>query len=143
MRFLVALDGSQKDAAVLETAQKLGRAAGAEVVLLNVVNPWVDRPVAPATSAAEAEERLMEERQAYLDQRAATLADLPVTAVVEKRQRGEETDQCIARVARERQIDVVMVASKLVGGLQGLILGSVGQGVLRHSPSPVLVVRPK
>jgi nucleotide-binding universal stress UspA family protein len=111
--------------------------------LLNVINPWVDDPVKPAATAAEALERLLWERQDYLDRQAATLQGLRLETRVEKRQRSEEADACIARVAREQRADLVVVASKRAASLQGFILGSVAQGLLRLSPCPVVVVRPE
>lgn len=143
MRFLVGLDGSAKDPAVLAAALKLGRAAGAELLLLNVVNPLVERPAAPTATATEAVARLLEERRAYLERQATSLENVSVSAQLEQLQRGEGVDQAIGRVAHERQCDVVLIASKRAGRLRGLILGSVGQGLLTHSPCPVLIVRPE
>jgi nucleotide-binding universal stress UspA family protein len=142
MKILVAMDCSTKDAAVVGPAVDLAREARAEAVLLNVVNPWVDEPVGRTETATEALELLLEERRAYLDHQAGAFTGLHVAAVVEKQRRGEETDQCIARVAGSQGADVVVIASKNAVSLQGRILGSVGQGVLRLSPCPVLVVRP-
>jgi nucleotide-binding universal stress UspA family protein len=74
MKILVALDRSDKDAAVLAPTLKLAGAAGTEVVLLNVVSPWLD--TAPCSAPAPEErleerlEELLASRQAHLEETA-------------------------------------------------------------------------
>jgi len=47
----------------------------------------------------------------------------------------------IIEVANNWHADLIVMGSHGRGKIQGLLLGSVSQGVLHHSPCPVLVVR--
>jgi nucleotide-binding universal stress UspA family protein len=147
MKFLVALDRSEKNRAVLAPAAALARAAGAEVLLLNVYNPWVDTVFSAAGTPKERLKEVAADRQTYLEEQARALAELPVATRAEPIHwpsgRGtEEVAEAVARVARESGADVLVVASKRSGGLPGVLLGSTVQALLRLSPCPVLVVRP-
>lgn len=143
MRLLAAYDGSASSAQAVAKAVELAREAGAELIVLRVLNPHTDALDVYAPSASEGlrEVRAREEEQAR-----ALLADLgdpPATLLVEAFEHGEDVPGHIARVAREREADIVVVASKRASGVRGLLLGSVAQHLLRLSPSPVLVVRPE
>jgi nucleotide-binding universal stress UspA family protein len=143
MRILGALDRSERDEAALLAAIRLAGASGAEVVLCNIVHPWLDATLIPGSLEREGLEAVVAERRAYLEQRAAVFAGGRVTVRVEPLRwppygRAEE----LARVARESGADVVVVASNRASGLLGLLLGSTARRLLRTSPCPVLVVRP-
>jgi nucleotide-binding universal stress UspA family protein len=147
MRVLVALDRSERDEAAVLAATRLAEAAGAEVVLCNIVHPWLDATLSPGTLERERLEAVVADRRAYLERRAAAFAGVPVTVRVEPLRwppyaRAEEVAEALARVARDLGADIVVVASKRASGLLGLLLGSTARGLLRASPCPVLVVRP-
>jgi universal stress protein A len=141
MKIIVALDRTEKDAAVLRTAADLARAMRAEVVLLNVVNPLIDAAHVLALSTGEAMERVTAERQRYLDERARQFPDGAVQTVVASTRHGEDVAGCVARVAKEHSADLLVIASKRATGLSGL-LGSVAQALLRIGPCPIVVVPP-
>ena len=143
MKILVALDGTEKDADTLRASGDLATAAGAEVVLLNVVNPLTDAAHVLALSTREAMEQVTAERRAYLDEQARALGNVPVHTVVASTRHGEDVATCIARTATEHGADLLVVASKRVAGLTGLLLGSVVQALLGISPCPIVVVRPQ
>jgi len=48
----------------------------------------------------------------------------------------------ICRLAREREIDLIVVATRGNTGLKHLLLGSTAERIVRYSPCPVLVVHP-
>lgn len=47
----------------------------------------------------------------------------------------------IIEVAKVRQSDVIVMGSRGLGRLAGLLLGSTSQKVVSHAPCPVLIVR--
>ena len=147
MRLLVALDGSDKDAALVTQASKLARAATAEVVLVHALSPWLDPPGATEPFLSDRLAQVRAWREAYLREQAGAFAGVPVQVRVEwyrwpRGGQSEDAADCLARLAAECGADVLLVASKRAGGLGGLLLGSTAQALLRHSPCPVLVVRP-
>jgi nucleotide-binding universal stress UspA family protein len=147
MKILVALDGTEKGAAAVAAAAKLAEAAGAEVLLLNVFSPWVDTAFSDAPTPKERLEAVAATRRAYLDQQVRAFANGRARALVEELRwpvgRGsEDTAEAIARVARDRRADLLVLASKRAAGVAGLLLGSTAQALLRISPCPVLVARP-
>ena len=144
MKLLVLLDGSKDSEAVLGPAGRLVREAGAQAVLLSVMDPLIDAAGVTAASTAEAMEQVAARRRAYLEERARALAGegSAVEVRAEQLRHGEDVPGAIARVAREEGADMLVVASKRASGVKGLILGSVAQALLHVSPAPVLVVRP-
>ncbi len=67
----------------------------------------------------------------------ATLAEVSWTAHV----RSAEPVQAIAQLATDLQVQLVVVGTHSRKGLARFLLGSVAEGVVRHAPCPVLVVR--
>lgn len=49
----------------------------------------------------------------------------------------------ICRLAREHEIDLIVVATRGNTGLKHLLLGSTAERIVRYSPCPVLVVHPR
>jgi universal stress protein A len=147
MKILVALDTSDKDDAVLAQASRLARTTGAELTLVHVLNPFVDPSDATAPFLPERLAQVKQWRERYVHARARDLAGLPVQVRVEWQRRPpghrcEDVADCLARVARDLDTDLLVLASKRASGVAGLLLGSTAQAMLRLSPCPVLVVRP-
>jgi len=142
-RILASLDGSALAQEVVNPASDLAAALGAELVLVRVAElpvypigpfgePYAYTSYDPSAAIAEA--------NAYLEGIAATL-----------RQRGHNVtleiptgfpSQEIATVARERQVDVIAMATHGRGGLARLVLGSVATGTLQRTSVPMVLVRP-
>ncbi|MBI1312299.1 hypothetical protein GC176_13500 [bacterium] len=51
-------------------------------------------------------------------------------------------DVQILDYARSHQIDLIVLATHARRGMQRLLLGSVAEAILRHSPCPLLIVPP-
>jgi nucleotide-binding universal stress UspA family protein len=49
--------------------------------------------------------------------------------------------EAIIEVAKTRNSDVIVMGSRGLGRLAGLLLGSTSQKVVSHAPCPVLIVR--
>ena len=48
----------------------------------------------------------------------------------------------IVRVAKDRQVDLIVISSHGRTGLGRILFGSTAESVVRHAPCPVLVVKP-
>jgi nucleotide-binding universal stress UspA family protein len=141
LSILVCLDLTDKDGAALAPTARLAHAAGARIVLLNVVRPMTDLGHVVA-ERSEALEYVQAERRMYLQEKAGHLQGFDVETRVEVLAHREEIEQRIATVAAEIRADAVVVVSKRVSSATGVILGSFAQGILRLSPCPVLIVSP-
>jgi nucleotide-binding universal stress UspA family protein len=132
-RILVPLDGSELAATALSPAIELARSAGAELVLLGVVERQ-PRYVSLL---------LMRRNQATaaLDALVADISpQVPVTPIVAA-DYADTAEAIIEEVAR-RAADLIVMATHGYGGVQRWMLGSVADKVLQAAPVPLLLVRP-
>lgn len=161
-RVLVATDGSDLAvAAAREAVHLLG--SGHAYTLLTVVPPpgapllaEGDAAVAgvagvgagglgavPAYDSGVAEEaaRALERQGRDILQRTAEGLGAELPAGVEQELRYGDAGPAICEVAAAMGADVVVVGSHGSGFVRRVLVGSVSQYVVRHSPCPVLVVR--
>lgn len=151
-RILVALDGSSFGDRVLPHVETMGTMMGAEVILLNVIEPMIavvataslGEPVLGAGSPVAALPTDQEARaQAgdWLERRAARLraAGLDVTTHVIVH---TSVGRSIIDFAREHDVDMIAMSTHGRGGLKRLLMGSVARHVLLSSQAMLLVVNP-
>jgi len=139
---LVTLDGSPFAEAILPHARTFAEAAGMGMALMGVVVPHAV-PMAPfGAEALLADPSVLEAEEEglarYLARMAATgPAGTTAHAV---------TDMAVARAiideAARQRAGALAIATHGRGGLKRLVLGSVADEVLTHSPIPMLVYRP-
>jgi nucleotide-binding universal stress UspA family protein len=144
-RVLVPLDGSKTSEAILEHAARLARlGSGAEIVLLQVVQPLVAAvwlPEGAVAAAAPQDDLPGRERRAResLDAAARSLAGLRVRTRVEV---AASVAAAILETAQAEGSDLVALATHGRSGLARVALGSVADKVVRASRTPVLLFRP-
>jgi nucleotide-binding universal stress UspA family protein len=132
---LVSLDGSSFAEAALPWALSFSRRTGADLHLATVHEP------VPSFSYDEWESAAWEWSEEYLAKirdRATPLAGGKVDAWVGS---GRVVD-CLLRRAEDVKADLVIMATHGRGAITRAWLGSVTDGLLRHTHLPVLVVRP-
>jgi nucleotide-binding universal stress UspA family protein len=142
-RVVVALDGSEIGEAALPKAVELAAAVGAPLHLVRIVDlgrleQYGSFGLALDTSALDL--ALEDERAAARDYLAATQARLHgsvMTVTIESRE-GLAARELVAAL---RPNDVLVMASHGRTGLQRWFLGSVAEEVVRHAPSPVMLIR--
>jgi nucleotide-binding universal stress UspA family protein len=138
---LVPLDGSELATEALHSADLVTEAFGARLTLLRVVQP-VPYPLhgeGYAYVPYDEDAEVAEARRYLADQAAGLSGD---GARVETRVVVGEPARVIGEVAREKNVDVVVMATHGHGGLSRVILGSVATATLRHTTAPLLLVRP-
>ncbi|MGN6243485.1 MAG: universal stress protein [Motilibacteraceae bacterium] len=137
MRLLVAVDGSEGAAKAVREAGRLAAAAGASVLVVHQRSdvPAPHGPVEDPEGEAAAE-RVVDDAAAALN--AAGVADVERRVV--RGLAGEEA-RALLDVAREAGADIVVVGSRGLGRLEGLLLGSVSTKLVHLADRPVLVVR--
>jgi nucleotide-binding universal stress UspA family protein len=140
---LVPLDGSRTAEAALPFATTIGRATGASLALLAVVEEAPIRTLVEhgrMETLAGAEQKAMSPADDYLAVCAAALTDQGLRATT--RVIAGDPAEAILAVADELEAGCIVMATHGRGGLQRWIVGSVADKVMRTSARPVLLVRP-
>ena len=145
-RILVTTDFSESGDHAISHAFRMAADHGAEVILCHVV----ETVVAPnplyahyyPTDLLNPEIRLRAEKdaqQALIERtpKDAALASVPHSTIVAH---GNPADEII-RTAKERDADLIVIATHGRTGLKHLFMGSTAERVVRHVHCPVLVVR--
>jgi nucleotide-binding universal stress UspA family protein len=145
-RILIPLDGSAAAEQILMPAVALGTVMGAAYTLLYTVEPYRFKGGDPASytsrldHAAIAHE--LAEAQDYLDGIALLMQheglEVETQACVTP-----NTPSTIRQAALQHASDVIAMTTHGHGELRRLLLGSVAVQVLRDSPVPVLLSRPR
>jgi len=137
-KILLAVDGSEHALHAARTAADLARTVNAKefriVVAYDFIPPYLGEP-----NMQYAIDARMEEANAILDHAAKVVGEIPCeihTELIE----GSEAEAIIV-VAATRKSDVIVMGSRGLGSLAGLLLGSTSQKVVAHAPCPVLIVR--
>lgn len=143
MRMLVATDGSPHAIAAAKLAARLGpELREAEVILLNVGHVPViamGGPGAGFVDLGALEEGMRKTGQTILESTAPALVgvDSPVSRVYRQ---GDPASEII-KAAVEHKADLIIMGSRDLGQVGGLILGSVSERVLHGARIPVPIVR--
>ena len=143
MRMIVATDGSSHAIGAAKLAARLVRELReAEVVLVTVGHiPTIalGGPGDGVVDLGSMEEGLQQAGQTILEKTAETLGgvDARISRVY---RRGDPAGEII-KAAREHKADLIVMGSRGLGQIGGLILGSVSERVLHGAHGPVLIVR--
>ena len=108
-------------------------AAGAKIILLNVVEEI------PAWAAAELPNNLIPESRSRAKAELGAIATA-TGQELEVEVRDGRSYRTILEVAKEKQVDLIIIASHRPG-LQDYFLGSTAAKVVRHATCSVLVIR--
>ncbi|MBL0348412.1 MAG: MFS transporter [Anaerolineales bacterium] len=139
-RILVPLDGSPISETILDHARKLAKADGAELVLLQVANSAGEIFNDPSIAADDLNAAASADKS-YMETLLARMKSEGVLASVEVRE-GPVAETILA-VAKEMNVDMIAMSTHGRSGLQKLLMGSVTEWMVKHSPVPVLVIRPQ
>jgi universal stress protein F len=135
---LVALDASPRASDVLAAAVDQARAFGAKLILLRAVGLPVDLPhAALAMAPANILDDLLQRARAELSGVAKTV---PADVTCETKVEPGTAWQTICEVAKEANVDLIVIGSHGYGALDRL-LGTTSARVVNHAERPVLVVR--
>jgi nucleotide-binding universal stress UspA family protein len=139
-RPLVPFDGSASAARALQHAlAQLSGHGGTELHLLNVQMPVVHTFPSKLVSPDLIEQELRHQGEAVLVQADATLGATEVTIVRHVRVGHPATE--IAACAAEQGCDAIVMGTRGMGAMAGMLLGSVATKVVHLSPAPVTLVK--
>lgn len=143
---LVPLDGSSIGEAPLEVLRGHSTNLPLELLLVRVLSNnsmviGVEQmySVEPLTSADYEVE--LHDARTYLAGVAETLRDANTSARYQVIETSEPIARVILEVARRDQADLIALGTHAKAGVPRLVLGSVSEAILEHSPVPVLLVR--
>ncbi len=134
---LLGVDGSTHALRAAQVAGEMARAMQADlrvVVAYDPIPPYLGEPNLLDTIAA---------RQKHANEiLAAALQAVGQTPREVKTEMLEgSAAEAILEVAQTRGNDLIVIGSRGLGKLTGLLLGSQSQKVIQHAPCPVLVIR--
>lgn len=143
MRIVVATDGSPHAIKAAEMAARLAHELrGAEVTLVNVGQVPAIALGGPGEAMIDLgalEKGLEQAGRAILDKTTEAFAKVD-GAVPRVYRRGDPAAE-ILKTAQEAKADLIVMGSRGLGRIGGLILGSVSERVLHGAHIPVLIVR--
>jgi nucleotide-binding universal stress UspA family protein len=143
---VVATDGSEHASHALRFAAQLPLPAETQMSVVHVIRPHRPLPgFLPGHQevyeqvAAEVRERQQESGRKMIETAEALLAPSgrPVRKVLRV---GDPTTE-ILKLAAERCADLIIAGARGVSLIQGLVMGSVADRLLKHAPCSVLIVR--
>jgi nucleotide-binding universal stress UspA family protein len=137
-RILLAVDGSEHGYHAARVAADLARAMKSEelriVVSYDRIPPYLGEPNLQNVINAR-----VIAAQTVLDKALEAVGDVPAEIHTEWLE-GDPAESIID-VATTRNSSVIVMGSRGLGALKGLVLGSTSQKVVSHAPCPVLIVR--
>ncbi|MCI0572700.1 MAG: universal stress protein [Myxococcaceae bacterium] len=138
-RYLVAIDNSQPSLDAVDLAARLASKTGASLTLLHVVTPIDTPPGLPAEFATDLTASLRKEGQDLLDNVAARVKPKGVS-VNTQLELGDPARR-IADLARQADVEMVVMGSHGRNAMARMLMGSVATKVVHLCEKPVLVVR--
>jgi nucleotide-binding universal stress UspA family protein len=142
-QILVPTDFSDGSEEALAAARELCVALGATLHVVHVVphalvpGIYSEAYIPPPAAYFES---LVSDAQARLEQWVPAQDKRQFGAVLTTRS-GVPADEILARLSEAPRIDLVVMATHGRGGVARMMLGSVADQVVRHSPCPVMTVK--
>lgn len=135
---LLAVDGSEHSLNAAQTASQLARSMNSAdlriVVVYDSVPPLLGDPDFQVILNAR-----LDETEKILQSAVKAVGEVPSTVSTETI--AGDPAEAIIKIADTRKCDLIVMGSRGLGRLAGLVLGSVSQKVVSHAPCPVLIVR--
>lgn len=144
-QILVPVDGSALGETILDPARELASLAGAELMLVEVIQPLASplesQSAAPSTFDVELTNLRRKEAADYLRNVAEECLKAGVKATYSA-PLGTNVADTILELAESPMVGMIALATHGRGGVKRLALGSVADKVVRAAARPILVYRP-
>jgi nucleotide-binding universal stress UspA family protein len=134
---LVAVDGSEHASKAANAAGELARLSGGNLTVINAyeeVPTYLGEP-----NLQNAIEERTNRSRAVLGEAVQQIGEIPGNLVAEPLEGSPA--EVILRVAEARGIDLIVMGTRGLGQIAGLLMGSQSQKVVSLAPCPVLLVR--
>lgn len=141
---LLPTDFSECGNYALPYAASLARKFGASIICVHVIEPMVPTVgysgMTEPLPIADISDQLEDSAERELP-KIAECEECAGLEVEELIVHGEAASE-IVRVAKDRNVDLIVVSSHGRTGLGRMLFGSTAEAVVRHAPCPVMVVKP-
>ncbi|MEJ2156975.1 MAG: universal stress protein [Desulfobacteraceae bacterium] len=134
---VIGLDGSERSLKALLYGQNLGEKYGAKLILVHAYPHTSDLRDFEGYASLLARRKNSGER--VLDSGAKMLADTPIA--FERDLLEGPAAEAVMSVAETRKADLIILGTRGMGAVKGLVFGSVATKVSHHAPCPVLLIR--
>ena len=151
-KILIAVDRSQNNKFVFDTAVSLAKNIGADLMLLHILSKKEsEHPIAPTYTYYPIVENMnyetyQQEYAKYVEHGLQFLKNLTEEATAagvstEYTQLAGNPGRLICELANNWSADLIIVGSRGLKGIKEMFLGSVSNYVTHHAPCSVLIVR--
>ena len=138
-KILIAVDEGASAAHAADAGIDLARQLGAEVAFVTVVDPAMMR-VAMDSGISEVKWQAEAQREARNLLNAFTVRAAATPPPLEFPELGKPAAK-IVETAKAWPADLIVMGTHGGNVVSNILLGSVAQGVLRHAPCPVMIIR--
>ncbi|HPZ42365.1 MAG TPA: universal stress protein [Bacillota bacterium] len=132
-KILIPVDGSSKSLIAARHGAELASRFGSSVTLIHII------PVLPLDLRGMVINKFRAEAKELLKKVARDLERFNIS--IDLKVKSGKTADCICRVARKYQYDLIVIGSRGLSEVKGYLLGSVSNAVTMHAPCPVLIIR--
>ena len=141
-KILVAVDGSESSKNALEQALEHSAKWNAELLVVSVVPP-----ISSVTYMGQHEyithyrEFLRESQKKVLNEVSSIVNNNYPDMKFETRLEEGRPSDVIVDLARNEDVDLIVMGSRGMGGIRGLVLGSTSRSVVNSCTKPILIVK--
>ncbi|GAB7540603.1 universal stress protein [Cupriavidus sp. 8B] len=143
-KIMVAVDGSKNAELALAEAIQLAKACGSEITVAHVIDNSYLRYDQGYINPAEVRAALKEAGQALLVAACAQVQAQQIpckTRLLDEPVAMGEISTVVEQAAQEEGVELLVIGTHGRHGTRRLLLGSVAEGLVRHTNLPVLLVR--
>jgi len=138
-KILVPTDGSDYSERAAEYGVDIAKMLSAQIVVVYVIDQVVIDQISKATERDSVERELKENGQRYVNY-VLSLAEKEGVKSSSLLVKGTPYEQ-IVHLARELNIDLIVMGTYGRRGTERVLIGSVAQRVIEYAPCPVLVIK--
>jgi nucleotide-binding universal stress UspA family protein len=136
-RIVIATDGSQAGKAAVTEGLRIGTACNARIFVVSVIDTRALSSVSPEIPVERSIDQMLAEAEQIVRDVDAMAGGQNIETFVLN---GDPVQE-ITKFSSAKDADLIVVGTQGKHGLERFILGSVAEGIVRHAPCPVLVVR--
>jgi nucleotide-binding universal stress UspA family protein len=145
-KILVPIDGSEHSLKALDYALEFASRYVADLHVLSVFSLTEEtfhliQRVTPRTFSESYRQDVKEKKEQIVTEAVKHAQSLrPHLTITQSIVQGRPADQ-IVKVAKELNIDLIIMGSRGIGGIKSMLLGSVADRVADHASCPVMIVK--